>query len=225
LVGVTKTFFALAAVGFMKLRPAPLPVPVDVRLLFGAAERISGAAGAVRFAAKRAEARLELEPFRGLATAAATAVRREPACDMLLMLFVIELRDALELDLLRFSLELVVIVACAVLPFVPVDDMLVPLTVPFPLRNTDPELTGVFIRLVVELEALRLDEPPDLVKLEEDVPPLPTIVGLDRRTASLLLAKADLLRERVEELMLGWLPPLMLLIGLRSGSEPLENAV
>ena len=75
---------------------------------------------------------------------------------------------------------------------------------PFPLRNRAPDPVGTLTRLVVEFEFLRLAKPPpDRVKVEEEVRLLPPMAGLDLRTASLLLVKVDLFRDRVEELMLG----------------------
>ena len=205
-VGVTSTFLALAAVGFMKLRPAP-PPPTIGRLPLAAAERMRGVA-AVRFPTKRAEARLELEPFIGTAPTAApavTAVRREPARDTLLVLFVIELREALELDRLRFSLELVVAACCdGRLLEAAVPDVVLPPLRPFPFRSIDPDPAGALTKLEDEFELFKLTRPPpDRVKVEDDVRPLPPMVGLDLRTESLPLEKVDLFRDRVEELMLG----------------------
>jgi len=203
LVGVTSTFLALAAVGFMKLSPVPPPtvtvdrLPLVVGLMSGAAERVPPC--------KREDTKLELDPFRGAVPTAAvlvTAVRKEPFRDMLLLLLVMELREALELDRLRFSLELVVVALTgrlldAVLLVTPPLD-------PLPFRICAAVPAGTLTRLVVELELLRLTgPPPDLEKVEEGMLRPPPITGLDLLTVSLLLPNVDLLRERVEELMLG----------------------
>jgi len=211
LVGVTSTFLVLAAVGFMKLRPTPPDVVVIDRVPLVADERISGLApGADRVDPdRRAETKLELDPLSGTAPTAAAeamAVRSEPARDMLLMLLVMELREALELDRLRFSLELVVVGACCCAGRFfdngAVPDVVPRLLRPLPLRCREPEFVDVFTRLVVEFELLRLAcPPPDRDVVEEDVRPL--IAGLDLRTASLPLMKADLFKDLVEELMLG----------------------
>ena len=59
-------------------------------------------------------------------------------------------------------------------------------------------------KLEDEFELFKLTRPPpDRVKVEDDVRPLPPMVGLDLRTESLPLEKVDLFRDRVEELMLG----------------------
>lgn len=103
-----------------------------------------------------------------------TLVRRDPFLDMLL---VAELREALELDRLRFSFELVA--------------RLIPLF----LGTVEVGVEGL-LRLVAECEFLMLTVL-GLVGVR------PSIALVDRRGESRLV---DLFRDRVEELILGWLP-------------------
>jgi len=88
------TFFALAVVGFMKLIPLLLVVADVVRRVLGSvlAPRMGWGV------------RADEEDMPPNVPVLARPVRIDPLRDMLL---VTELRDALELDLLRFSLELV----------------------------------------------------------------------------------------------------------------------
>lgn len=103
-----------------------------------------------------------------------TFVRRDPFLDMLL---VAELREALELERLRFSFELVA--------------RLIPLF----LGTVDVGVEGL-LRLVAECEFLMLTVL-GLVGVR------PSMAFVDRRGESRLV---DLFRDRVEELILGWLP-------------------
>lgn len=103
-----------------------------------------------------------------------TLVRRDPFLDMLL---VAELREALELDRLRFSFELVA--------------RLIPLF----LGTVEVGVEGL-LRLVAECEFLMLTVL-GLVGVR------PSMALVDRRGESRLV---DLFRDRVEELILGWLP-------------------
>ena len=210
LVGVTSTFLALAAVGFMKLSPALLPLPtVTVDRLPLTVGLMSGVVAAEReLPCKRADTKLELDPFNGALPAAAvlaTAVRREPLRDILLVLLVMELREALELDRLRFSFELVVAVVVVALASRLLDAvvLVLPPLVPLPFRSCAVVPDVPLTRLVVEPELLRLTGPPPDREKVEGVPRPATMVGLDLFTVSLPLLKVDLLRERVEELMLG----------------------
>ena len=167
-----RTFLALAAVGFMKL----IPVPAVRR----AAAAVLGTVLVPRAAIGRAD---------GVADAVTTEVRREPFLEVPLLL-VTELLEALELDLLRFSLELLV------RPLVVVGLVLVML-----LRTVR--------RLFIELEFCKdVLEGLDLL-----------MVGVDLRMDlgdSVLLPSVDLLSEREEALMLLLLPPFILDMGFRS---------
>lgn len=126
-----------------------------------------------------------------------TFVLSDPFLDILL---VAELRDALELDRLRFSFELVA------------------LLIPLFLGAVDVGVEGL-LRLVAECEFLMLTVL-GLVAVR------PSIVLVERRGDSRLV---DLFRDRVEELILGWLPRglpraprLRFVIGFRSEKSELE---
>lgn len=170
------TFLALAAVGFMKLIP-PFCVGREVF-------------GSVLVPRARPTVRLEIVP--GVVT---PPVRRDPFRDIPLLL-VTELRDALELDRLKFSLELVA------RPFTPTELVFV---------------TGVrteLFRLLLELSREALEGRDVIVLLPERA---------ERRTdLGDSLPDVDLFRDLVEELILDRLPPFRFVIGLRSW---LENKV
>jgi len=116
--------------------------------------------------------RFELEVFVGLAT----PVLSEPFLDIL---FVTELRDALELDRLRFSLELVG-----------------RLFIPF-FGTGDVGLVGL-LRLEVELEPL-------ILTFDGRTLFLPSIVEVDLRVffGEFFPNGVDLWRDLVDEFMLG----------------------
>jgi len=124
------------------------------------------------FCIKEELRRLELDVFVGLAT----PVLRDPFLDMLL---VTELRDALELDRLRFSFELVGL-----------------LFVPFFVTG-DVGLVGL-LRLEVELD-------PFMLTFDGRTFFLSLIVGVDLRVdfGELVPNSVDLWRDLVDEFMLG----------------------
>jgi len=124
------------------------------------------------FCIKEELRRFELEVFVGLAT----PVLSDPFLDILL---VTELRDALELDRLKFSLELVGL-----------------LFVPF-FGTGDVGLVGL-LRLVVELD-------PFILTLDGRIFFLSFIVGVDLRVdfGEFVPNRVDLWRDLVEEFMLG----------------------
>lgn len=163
----SRTFFAEAAVGFMKL--------AAVLLLF-VGRRVRG-----RVVETPA---LELEdPMVRRLLGALFVFRDMP------LLLATEL--VLELDLLRFSLELVV---RPLIPFV---------------NLTLGSGLGCLLRLFVELALMS-------GVVEDDL----TVVRRTVRGDSFEAVRGA--RVRVEELMLGWLPPFTLLIGLRLLTETTE---
>jgi len=132
-----------------------------------------------------------LRAVAGIEPEAVTPVFSEPLRDIPLLL-VTELLEALELDLLRFSLELVALVNVGLL------------LVPF--------LT-LLLRFVVGL-VLLIDEVVDgfdVVLIVDDMGVLPSL-GDSLPVEALLI-------DLVEELMLTRLPPFKLLIGFRSDEE------
>ena len=181
LLDCARTFLALAAVGFIKLAP-------------GARRAAAAVLGTVLLPGRLAVVGLA----DGVEAAATTEVRRDPFREVLALL-VTELRDALELDRLRFSLELVA------RPLVVLGLVLVML-LRTPLRRLLVEL-----EFCVEVADGRLDL---------------LMVGVDLRVDlgdSVLLPSVVLLREREELLMLLLLLPFILDMGFLSVRP--ENAV
>lgn len=168
-----RTFLALAVVGFMKLIP-----------VFCAARLVAGSVLDPRVVPL-------LRAVAGIEPEVVTPVLSEPLRDIPL-LFVTELLEALELDLLRFSFELVALVNVGLL------------LVPF--------LT-LLLRFVVGLVLLTNEvvDGFDVVLIVEDMGVLPSLGDS--------LPEEVLLIDLVEELILTRLPPFKLLIGFRSDEE------
>ena len=167
------TFLALAVVGFIKLIPVFCP-----------ARRVAGSVLEPRVAGG-------LRAGAGIDPVVVTPVLSEPLRDIPL-LFVTELLEALELDLLRFSFELVALVNVGLVLGV---------------------FLTVFFRFVVG-RVLLTDEVVfgfDVVLIAEDAGVLPSL-GESLPIETLLI-------DLVDEFILTRLPPLRLLIGLRSDVE------
>lgn len=167
---VASTFFALAAVGFIKLDPPPPFLWTLVALGF--------AAPPLAFLGSVVLRTLVLE-------ATVEAALLDPAR---LMELATELRDAPELDLLRFSFELVGRLVA-------------------PCRWLTALLAGLR-RLEIDSEDLTEFGRPPLLPSSAATPDL--LVELPPPVV------APRFKDLVDELMLGWLPPLRLLIGFRS---------
>jgi len=162
---VPNTFFALAVVGFIKLEPL-VRLAAAILAVLGNVLMLTGLeTGTIVVPCKL----VVDEAWPGPET---VPVRSDPLRDML---FVTELREAEELDLLRFSLELVG------RPFEG--------TVPF-FVITSVEFVG-FLKLETELEVL-------IVPL--DARAFPFMVDVDFFAG---VFKLDLFRDRVEEFILG----------------------